>query len=132
MYKKREDRLKAAHAEEIEEMQKRLAHWSRRVQQMSEEHQKELESEREKRKRDLKEQSEDHKATVDTIRADYAVLVDKIKELKTTSGKAPGVSTPAGSEGKPGQASGDQEVKLASVTSRIRMPYIVGSSGCTI
>ena len=43
MYKKREDRLKAAHAEEIEEMQKRLAHWSRRVQQMSEEHQKELE-----------------------------------------------------------------------------------------
>ena len=83
MYKRREDRLKAAHAEEIEEMQKRLAHWSRRVQQMSEEHQKELESEREKRKRDLKEQSEDHKATVDTIRADYAVLVDKIKELKT-------------------------------------------------
>ena len=83
MYKKREDRLKAAHAEEMEEMQKRLAHWSRRVQQMSEEHQKELDEEKEKRKRDLKEQSQDHKATVETIRADYAVLVDKIKELKS-------------------------------------------------
>ena len=28
-------------------------------------------------------QSEDHKATVETIRVDYAVLVEKIKELKT-------------------------------------------------
>lgn len=39
-------------------------------------------AERERRRRDLQEQSEDHKATVDTIRTDYAVLVDKIKELK--------------------------------------------------
>ena len=50
---------------------------------MSQEHQRELEAERERRRKDLHEQSEDHKATVETIRADYAVLVEKIKELKT-------------------------------------------------
>ena len=41
-----------------------------------------FQAERERRRHDLHEQSEDHKATVDTIRADYAVLVDKIKEIK--------------------------------------------------
>ena len=75
--------MKAAHEQEIEEMQKRIQHWVQRNQQMSEEHQKELENERERRRRDLQEQSEDHKATVDTLRADYAILVDKIKELKS-------------------------------------------------
>ena len=80
--KQREERLKAAHEEEMVEMQKRIQHWILRTQQMSEEHQKELEAERERRRRDLQEQSEDHKATVETIRADYTVLLDKIKELK--------------------------------------------------
>ena len=59
MYKKREDRLKAAHAEEIEEMQKRLAHWSRRVQQMSEEHQKELMNIYDQKVKDWPEDTED-------------------------------------------------------------------------
>lgn len=80
--KEREERLKAAHQEEIVEMQKRIQHWIHRTQQMAEEHQKELEAERERRRKDLFEQSQDHKATVETIRADYAILVDKIKELK--------------------------------------------------
>lgn len=81
-YSRREQRLKAAHEEEMAEMQKRIQHWVLRNQQMSEEHQKELEAERERRRKDLAEQSQDHKATVETIRADYSVLVDKIKELK--------------------------------------------------
>ena len=74
--------MNAAHEEEIVEMQKRIQHWVQRTQQMADEHQKELEAERERRRRDLHEQSEDHRATVDTIRADYAIRVDKIKELK--------------------------------------------------
>ena len=80
--KQREERLNAAHEEEISEMQKRIQHWMQRTHEMAAEHQKELEAERERRRRDLHEQSEDHRATVDTIRADYAILVDKIKELK--------------------------------------------------
>ena len=63
-------------------MQTRIQHWVQRTQQMAGEHQKELEAEKERRRRDLHEQSEDHKSTVETIRADYAVLVEKIKELK--------------------------------------------------
>ena len=49
-------------------MQKRIQHWIQRAQQMSEEHQTELEMERERRKNDLHQQSEDHRATVETVR----------------------------------------------------------------
>ena len=52
----------------FQEMQKRIQHWIQRAQQMSEEHQTELEMERERRKNDLHQQSEDHRATVETIR----------------------------------------------------------------
>ena len=40
----REERLSAAHEEEIGEMQKRIQHWVQRTQQMAAEHQKELEA----------------------------------------------------------------------------------------
>ena len=52
----------------FQEMQKRIQHWIQRAQQMSEEHQTELEMERERRKNDLHQQSEDHRATVETVR----------------------------------------------------------------
>lgn len=83
MYKKREERLNSSHEEEMEDLQKRIRHWVQRCQEQSDDHHNELENERERRRRDLKEQSEDHKQTVETIRADYNVLVDKIKELKS-------------------------------------------------
>lgn len=79
----REKRLKAAHEEEIAELQNRIQYWVQRTQQMAAEHQAELDAEKERRKRDLTEQSEDHKVTVETIRNDYAILVEKVKELKT-------------------------------------------------
>ena len=44
MKKQREERLSAAHEEEIGEMQKRIQHWVQRTQQMAAEHQKELEA----------------------------------------------------------------------------------------
>ena len=53
--------------DELTEMQKRIQHWIQRAQQMSEEHQKELDEEKERRRHDLHQQSEDHKATVETI-----------------------------------------------------------------
>ena len=41
--KQREERLNAAHEEEISEMQKRIQHWMQRTHEMAAEHQKELE-----------------------------------------------------------------------------------------
>ena len=61
LYKEREERLRSAHAEHVEELEARISSLLERRRAMLESHREELEEERERRRRELAEQSEEHK-----------------------------------------------------------------------
>ena len=61
LYKEREERLRSAHAEHVEELEARISSLLERRRAMMESHREELEEERERRRRELAEQSEEHK-----------------------------------------------------------------------
>ncbi len=82
IFKEREERIRESHADEIKTYQAKIRQLTERAKVVAQEHQEELDIERKRRVKELQEQSEDHKITVETIRRDYMVLVDRIKELK--------------------------------------------------
>ena len=61
LYKEREERLRSAHAEHVEELEARISSLLERRRAMLESHREELEEERERRRREMAEQSEEHK-----------------------------------------------------------------------
>ena len=61
LYKEREERLRSAHAEHVEELEGRISSLLERRRAMLDSHREELEEERERRRREMAEQSEGHK-----------------------------------------------------------------------
>ena len=61
LYKEREERLRSAHAEHVEELEGRISSLLERRRAMLEAHREELEEERERRRHEMAEQSEEHR-----------------------------------------------------------------------
>ena len=64
LYKEREERLRSAHGEHVEELEERISSLLERRRAVLESHREELEEERERRRRELAEQSEEHKKAI--------------------------------------------------------------------
>jgi hypothetical protein len=64
LYKEREERLKAAHTDHVEELESRISSLMDRKRELMEAQRDELQEERERRKRDLVDQAGEHKDLV--------------------------------------------------------------------
>ena len=86
-FRQKEDRLRVAHSEHVDELEDRIGTLVKRNKTLIESHGKELEEERERRRKDLSEQAEEHKETLQRIKSEYAVTIDRLREMQHEAGK---------------------------------------------
>ena len=87
-YRQKEDRLRTAHADHVEELENRISTLQSRLKVQAETFEQELEQEKDKRKAELKSQAEEHAEMVQMIKTEYTLTLDRIREMQDEGFKA--------------------------------------------
>ena len=84
-YEERIARMNEAHGEHVGELEQRIKDLKARSKASEVHHREELELEKEKWKKKMTEMTEDHEEMVQTLKTEYTVALDRIKEAQQTA-----------------------------------------------
>ncbi|XP_059099177.1 fas-binding factor 1 homolog isoform X1 [Tigriopus californicus] len=81
-FRRREDRIRQNHSEEVEDLEKRIGDLVVKSKEDHESFRTEIEVERQRRRQMLQDQTEEHQEAIQMLRSEYTIALDRIRDLK--------------------------------------------------